>query len=152
MTLVGVGTRVGTNVSAGRGVTVGVGWRGASVGGDGQAKVVATTLDTAFVVRMTDAGGNPIQGIHVDFALSSTPSGAIGQSLSTSMANTDVNGEASTVLTLGTKAGNYIVTASSDTVAGSVAVFTARAVAGAAVAVTAVAGDGQTRITSSRNK
>ena len=116
----------------------------AAAGGDGQAKVVAATLDTAFVIRMTDAGGNPIQGIHVDFALSSTPSGATGQSLSAAVAHTDVNGEASTVLTLGTKAGNYVVTASSDTVAGSVAVFTARAVAGAAATMTTVAGDGQT--------
>ncbi len=116
----------------------------AAAAGQGQAKAVATTLDTAFTVRIVDAGGNPIQGCHVSFNITSTPSGAFGQTLSTMFTHSDADGKASTVLTLGSKTGVYVVTAVCDTLHGLGIQFSARATAGAAAAMVAASGNGQT--------
>ncbi|MDP2830978.1 MAG: hypothetical protein Q8O02_01855, partial [Candidatus Omnitrophota bacterium] len=66
----------------------------------------------SFVVTVKDAYGNTVTGASVTFAISSVPAGAAGQVLSVTSAATDVNGQAQTVLTLGNKTGDYVVTVS----------------------------------------
>jgi hypothetical protein len=63
----------------------------------------------------------------VAFALGTGPSGATGQSLSATSTTTAANGQASTILTLGNKAGTYTVTPTSGTLSGSPVTFTATA-------------------------
>lgn len=115
----------------------------ANKSGSGQQKTVATLLDTAFVTRVTDVAGNPVAGVLVQFAITSTPSGASGQTLSAAVDTTDANGEASTILTLGTKTGVYNVRSVSSAVAGDTAFFTARGTFAAAATVAKLSGDGQ---------
>lgn len=78
-------------------------------------------------MTVTDAGGNPVSAVTVSFAIASVPANATGQSLSISGATTNATGQASTVLTLGSKAGTYTVTASSGTLTGSPVSFTTTA-------------------------
>lgn len=94
--------------------------------GNGASGVVNSTLPP-FVVTITDAYGNPIQGVAVTFVIASTPAGATGQNLSTTNATTDASGQASTSLTLGNVAGTYTVSASSAGLVGSPVTFTATA-------------------------
>jgi hypothetical protein len=115
----------------------------ADVSGNAQQKPVATTLDTAFTARITDIGGNPITGAQVQFSIAEAPAGATGMSLSISLDTTDVNGEASTTLTLGTVSGVYGVVARSAVLPGDSAYFTARALAATAFTAVATSGDGQ---------
>ena len=71
-----------------------------------------TTLPSSFVVTVTDAGGNPVAGAGVTFAVVTTPAGATGQALSLTHALTGTDGKAASSLTLGDKLGGYTVTAS----------------------------------------
>jgi len=98
--------------------------------GDGQTGEVSTELLNPLVVQVTDEFGNSVFGQTVTFSITGEPSGANGQSLSTTSATTDGSGEASTTLTLGDAVGSYDVTGSVSG-AGSV-VFTASATAGTA--------------------
>ncbi|MEP0821954.1 MAG: Ig-like domain-containing protein [Ignavibacterium sp.] len=109
--------------------------------GDGQSGPTGTTL-SPFTVTITDFFGNPIAGVSVTFAFSSVPTGATGQSLSTTLVTTNASGQASTTLTLGDKPGTYAVTASSTGLTGSPASFTATATS-AAAAMLLVGGNGQ---------
>ena len=97
--------------------------------GNNQTGTISTALSDPFVVTVTDGGGNPVQGVDVTFAIASVPTGATGQGLSVSGTTTDVNGQASTVLTLGDKVGAYTVTASSAGLTGSPVTFNATATA-----------------------
>ncbi|MBF8248542.1 MAG: hypothetical protein HW374_1342, partial [Bacteroidetes bacterium] len=115
----------------------------ANKSGSGQQKIVATLLDTAFVTRVTDVAGNPVAGVVVQFAITTAPSAATGQSLSAAIDTTDANGEAATILTLGTKAGVYNVRSASSAVTGDTAFFTARGTFAAAATVARLSGDGQ---------
>lgn len=93
--------------------------------GDNQTGPIGTQLANPFLVMVTDAGGNPVQGVSVGFAIASTPTGATGQSLSAAVGTTNGSGTASTILTLGNKAGSYTVSATSSGLSGSPVMFTA---------------------------
>lgn len=113
------------------------------VAGDGQVKSIGVQLDSAFVLRIVDQGGNPVQGVSVQFTLDSSPNGATGQSLVILNQVTDAQGFASAILTLGAKIGTYAVTASSPALAGTTLRFSARASSGAAAALLQTSGNEQ---------
>jgi hypothetical protein len=112
--------------------------------GDGQSKQIAGTLDSAFVVRVVDLGENPVPGIAVHFSLDSIPDGATGQRVSVLDSLTDAQGQAAAVLTLGSKIGTYVVSASAEGLIGSPVRFTVRASVGAAAAMILTSGNEQT--------
>ncbi|MCB0282234.1 MAG: Ig-like domain-containing protein, partial [Calditrichaeota bacterium] len=64
-----------------------------------------------FRVRVLDTNNNPVQGVPIAFSIIYNPPQADGDTLTISNTTTDVNGEAATVITLGTKVGSYIVAA-----------------------------------------
>ena len=80
--------------------------------GNNQAGLVGSVLPTALQVIVTDPYNNPLDGVGVNFAISSYPPGATNQSLSTYSGSTDTSGLMATTLTLGRKTGNYAVSAS----------------------------------------
>ncbi|MEK9139222.1 MAG: putative Ig domain-containing protein, partial [Bacteroidota bacterium] len=114
--------------------------------GNNQTGIITTVLPIPLLVTVTDAGGNPVQGVLVIFSIASAPSGATGQSLSEAKVTTDSIGHASTVLTLGNKVGAYSVTATSAGLTGSPVTFDAIAIHGAATALYKVAGDSQSTV------
>ena len=81
------------------------------ISGDAQSKTVGSTLADPLVVKLVGAGNVAIPNETVTFVISSAPEGASGQALSVTSAVTDANGQAQAALTLGDKAGDYIVTA-----------------------------------------
>ena len=113
------------------------------VAGLGQTGQLSTLLPQPFVVSVTDTFGNVKQGISVQFAITSAPAGATGQTLSAVASITDTSGLASTQLRLGDKIGTYQVTSSVPGLAGSPVTFDASAVLSAAVSIVEVAGTGQ---------
>ncbi len=80
--------------------------------GNNQTGLVGSVLPTALQVIVTDPYNNPLNGVGVNFAISSYPPGATNQNLSTYSGSTDTNGLMATTLTLGRKTGNYAVSAS----------------------------------------
>jgi alpha-tubulin suppressor-like RCC1 family protein len=88
------------------------------VSGDSQTKYVGQAAD-AFVVRLVNESGTGISNETINFAITSYPSGATGQSLSAASAVTNAQGQASTILTLGNKTGSYVVRASYQILGGS---------------------------------
>jgi hypothetical protein len=96
------------------------------VSGNNQEGPVARELDEPFVIRVLDQNDNPVSGQQVEFSIDSTPSAAVGQSMSESEVTTDSDGYASSTLTLGSTPGTYTVVASVNG-AGSVT-FSAEAV------------------------
>jgi hypothetical protein len=82
----------------------------AKTGGDGQTGAVGTAL-APFEVKVTDAAAKPLAGAVVTFAIGGQPAGAVGTALAVTTCSTDVNGLCQTVLTLGSVAGSYTVTA-----------------------------------------
>ncbi len=90
------------------------------VSGSGQTGTTGQPLASPFVIKVVDASNNPVAGTAVSFLVT-----AGGGSLSTTMASTDTQGLASTILTLGASAGANSVTASSGTLSGSPVVFSA---------------------------
>jgi hypothetical protein len=111
--------------------------------GDGQTSAILTSLSQPFVVTVTDSLGNPVSGVAVDFTIASVPPGATGQSLSVTSTNTDLNGRASSTLTLGSIVGTYTVSATSAGLVGSPVGFSATSVAGPAKNISMTSGDGQ---------
>lgn len=97
--------------------------------GSGQTQQIGTTLINPFKVRVTDIGGNFVQGINVVFTFSQTPFNAVGQALSNPNSITDSLGEALTFMKLGSKVGNYSVSASVQGLPGSLVIFEAAATA-----------------------
>ncbi|MFY9403018.1 MAG: hypothetical protein WAQ07_06425, partial [Candidatus Omnitrophota bacterium] len=109
----------------------------ALLSGNNQSGRTAWPLSQAFVVAVTDTYGNGIgAGTGVNFAILSQPQGATGTSLSTISGVTDANGEASTTLTIGSVAGTYQVTASSEGLAGSPVTFAATGLLPSAIQLT----------------
>lgn len=105
--------------------------------GDPQSGTVGTALANPFVVMVTDANDNPVQGANVTFAIGTVPTDAAGQSLSNAQpVVTGTDGQASTTLTLGNIPGAYTVTATSGLLSGSPATFHATAEIGAASRLT----------------
>jgi hypothetical protein len=97
-------------------------------GGNNQVAPVLTTLAAPLVVKVSDANGNAVSGVVVNFNLTSTPDSATGMLLGTSAVATDGAGLASTTLKLGDQLGDYVVVASAAGLAPSGGVtFTATA-------------------------
>ncbi len=115
-----------------------------AVTGNGQSKPIATSLDTVFVVRVADELQNPVPGVLVEFSIDSIPIGATGQKLTVLNALTDNEGQASALLTLGSKVGAYVVGVSTQSLSGTTVRFTARATSAAAAAVLMTSGNDQT--------
>ncbi len=120
------GTSASVAIGAGAAATISL------TSGDSQSGTVGTALTSPFVVTVTDANGNPKSGTSVTFAVGTVPSGATGQSVSTTTTTTAGNAQASSTLTLGTKVGSYTVTATSAGLSGSPVTFNATGTAGAA--------------------
>jgi len=93
----------------------------AAVSGDGQSDTVGATLRDPYVVRVTDAEGVPLGGIEIRWTAGE------GDSVAPPASLTDEAGEARAVHTLGTTAGAYSVTASTDVLPGQAVTFTALA-------------------------
>jgi PKD repeat protein len=109
-----------------------------AVSGDDQVAPVGTTLPKPLVVRVTDAFGNPISGISVRW----TAEG--GGSVSESVVETDEDGLASVLRTLGPVAGRQTTLAESEGLAGSPVTFASTATSGSVSGLTIVAGNNQT--------
>lgn len=114
--------------------------------GNNQSAVNGQTLPDPLVVIVTDIGGNPIQTGTVTFRIDSIPGSAIGQSLSDSVVPIDNFGRALTFLSLGTKVGDYVISAQSTSPSGSLFVkFTSTAVAGASATLAEIQGNNQSK-------
>ncbi len=107
---------------------------------DGQ---ILASLAEPFVVTVTDLAGNPIADYTVAFNIDEVPADATRHSLNESFAKTDKDGRAAAILTLGSKAGAYKVSAIAPKLNGSPVTFTARATPGAAATMLANTGDNQ---------
>jgi F-type H+-transporting ATPase subunit c len=83
----------------------------ALVSGNNQTGVVNTTLPTSLTVKAMDLYGNAIANVNLTFLIAAFPPGSTGQALGSSGATTNLNGQASTSITLGRKTGTYIITA-----------------------------------------
>lgn len=115
----------------------------AAVTGNGQTKAIAMSLDSVFVVRVVDEYQNPVPGVIVDFSIDSMPNGATGQKLTVLNAITDQDGQAAALMTLGSKVGDYVVTATAQSLTGSPVVFRVHATSAVAAALLAVSGNEQ---------
>lgn len=78
--------------------------------GNNQTGTVNQQLPTALSLKVVDPYNNGIANVGVNFAISSYPTGASGQTLSSSSGTSNTSGLVSTSLTLGRKAGSYFVT------------------------------------------
>src|SRR5207249_8795640 len=74
--------------------------------GDGLTGQVGTTLSTPHTVLVTDANSNPVPNVTVSWAAASG-----GGSVNPTTSQTDVNGHASTIRTLGATPGTQTTTA-----------------------------------------
>jgi YetA-like protein/Bacterial Ig-like domain (group 1)/Dockerin type I domain len=112
------------------------------ISGNNQTGTAGQALASPLTVKVTDAAGNPVAGVAVQFAVTSG-----GGSLSNSSVSTDSLGLASTGLTLGAAAGANTVTATSGSLSGSPVTFTATGVAaGTAKNLVLVSGNSQSGI------
>src|SRR3990172_8127459 len=93
--------------------------------GSRQARATAKALANPFVVVVTNAGGIPVAGVDVTFAI--TAGGGTLPGGSPQLVVTDSQGVASTTLTLGATAEANTVTATATGLAGSPVTFTATA-------------------------
>ena len=96
----------------------------AGISGDGQTGVVGQTLANPLVVVVTDASGDPVQGVNVQWAAQG--SGTV----STTTVTTGSDGRASVQRTLGSDPGDETTTASVSGLQGSPVTFTSTAMAG----------------------
>lgn len=111
------------------------------VSGNGQTGTAGQQLANPFVVKATDAGGNPVSGVTVSFTVTTG-----GGTLTAASASTNASGLAFSTLTLGAAAGTNAVRATSGTLTGSPITFTATGVgaSGTAANLVLVSGNGQT--------
>lgn len=116
----------------------------ASVSGNNQEDTILTQVQSPFIVVVNDSRGNPVDSAAVTFAIATIPSGATGQQLSVVNTVTDSLGRASTILTLGSRTGLYVVHATVNGVAGAPIQFSANAVAGAPSQILLSLGNNQT--------
>ncbi len=108
----------------------------ALVSGNNQFGVVGNSLPTALKVRVIDLYGNPIPNIGVNMLIAAYPPGASGQSLSTGSGTSNLAGEVSTALTLGSRIGTYTITAKLNTASGQQLSLYANATAGPVTTIT----------------
>jgi hypothetical protein len=83
------------------------------ISGDGQSGTVNAPLQEPFVIELRDQFDNRVPGLQVEFSIIDQPDGA-GASLSTENTQTGQDGRASTILTIGNKAGTYTVQVSTS--------------------------------------
>jgi len=105
------------------------------VSGNNQSGPVYTQLGNSLVVKVTDPYDNPISGQTVNFAITSYPVLSTGQLLSSTSGSSDANGRVSSALTLGKKAGTYVVTANVSSGNMDRAMFYETAVAGPTISI-----------------
>jgi len=110
------------NVSAGAPASITI------AGGDAQSDTVGATL-TPYTVRVRDASSNPAAGLTIRWV-------AAGGAISVATSQSDAQGIAGAVHTLGTTPGAQTVTASVSGVANLTVTFTATALPGAVAALT----------------
>lgn len=115
-----------------------------TVSGDNQSGQVESALGQRLVVEVTDAFGNPNQGVVITWTVTG------GGSVSAPTTTTDADGRASVTRTLGSTAGVQSARASAPDLAGSPVVFTHTATAAGASRVTVVSGSNQTAIVATR--
>ncbi|MCA1800628.1 MAG: Ig-like domain-containing protein, partial [Actinobacteria bacterium] len=106
------------------------------VSGNNQSASVSSELPNPIVVRVTDAFDNPVEGEGVTFEFDETPPAAVGRSIEPESVQTNSDGEASAVVTLGSIPGTYTVAASAENT-GSVT-FDLQATIGQASAITII--------------
>lgn len=109
----------------------------AAVSGDNQSAPVSSELAEPLVVEVTDAFGNPIEGVTISWA--AVGGGSVSQPSTT----TDALGLTSVTRTLGPTSGIQTTLASSEGLAGSPLTFTHTATAGTASGVQIVSGNEQ---------
>jgi len=97
------------------------------VSGSNQTATVGTTLGQPYVVRVTDALGNPVAGVAVSWTVTQG-----GGAIAPDGGTTDASGEARATYTLGTTAGPQTVLASATGLTGSPVTFPATATPGPA--------------------
>jgi len=107
----------------------------AIVSGNGQTAQVGQALQAPLVVKVTDAGGNPVAGVGVSW---SATNGTIAQSTTT-----DAQGQTSASLTLGSVAGPATAVASIPTGTTRSVTFTATATVGGVGSIVVVSGNSQ---------
>jgi hypothetical protein len=93
------------------------------VSGDQQTGIVGQALPNPLVVRVTDESGNPVPGVDVHWAA------AGGGSISSSVVETNSNGQAAVQRILGTSEGQQTTTATIDELPGSSVAFVSTATA-----------------------
>lgn len=112
----------------------------ALVSGNDQTGPVGSELSAPLVVAVTDAFGNPISGVTVEWSVTG------GGSVSVTTTQTGPNGQASVTRTLGPTAGPQTAVATATGLAGSPVTFTHTATAGTATGVVKVSGDNQSAL------
>ena len=99
------------------------------INGNNQSQDIGTVLPNPFTVSVTDAGGNPVYGANVRFSISEAPVYSVGHVLSDTIATTDSLGRATTILKLGSRYGDYEVTAIVPGLSGDPVIFKSSATA-----------------------
>ena len=112
--------------------------------GDAQADTISTVLQP-LMVTVTDGYDNVVPGATVQFAVVDTPAASVGHGLSARFVTTDGGGVATTLLTLGNKAGTYRVSAVSRSLVNIVREFSAQANPGVPAALDSVRGGEQVK-------
>jgi sugar lactone lactonase YvrE/F0F1-type ATP synthase membrane subunit c/vacuolar-type H+-ATPase subunit K len=82
--------------------------------GTNQSGAAGAPLNNPFAVKAVDLYGNPMPDIPIRFSVDSQPVDTVGAHMSPETTTTDNEGLARSTLTLGNRAGTYIVTASID--------------------------------------
>jgi F0F1-type ATP synthase membrane subunit c/vacuolar-type H+-ATPase subunit K len=103
----------------------------AIVSGNNQTAAAGAAAAQPLTVRVIDLYGNPIPNVAVTYAIVAFPAGATNQALSSISATSGLNGQVSSSLTLGRKAGTYIVSARTGLTNNQQVTFYANAVPGA---------------------
>ncbi len=112
--------------------------------GNDQSQPINSTLQP-FIVTLKDSDGTPLVGETVRFEIIESPNNAIGQKLSDTVVLTDVNGFASSMLTLGSKVGTYSVGTYIMDDPDNKLIFNAKAYTGAISSIEQTLGNNQTR-------
>lgn len=107
------------------------------VAGDAQTGTAGQTLPTPLTVELRDGAGNAIAGAIVNFSVTQG-----GGEVASASVTTGVDGRAATAYTLGPKAGQHQISASSQ-IASVSAVFFETALAGPAASIGLYTGNGQ---------
>lgn len=103
--------------------------------------IVGQLVTAPLAVAVQDSGGNGVSDVLVNFVVSRQPDSSIHASLSTHHRLSDSTGAAATMITLGSKAGVYVVTVTSPQLAA--VEFTVEAGPSAPAVIASISGSGQ---------